>query len=146
MIIFIIIISTLFNSYLLLSLMNESQKRKNYFKSTILVGKTFEKIIAMNLSDLEYVYLSSNPSLSSILIEKLFEKNIDNVNINLLRHTNCPQNKLNEFLALNDKIYNIAIAHNQALSDFMYKKLLALDDIDVNLSLEYTQSIKKGLW
>lgn len=121
-------------------------KKHNQLLKTINLNDTlFKEITAKKLSEIEYIYLSSNPSLNQNQINFLFMQNIDNVNINLLRNKNCPRNKIEEFLTLNDKIYNIAIAHNEALDIEIYDKLLLLDDIDVTSSLEYIQSIKKGL-
>ena len=53
----------------------------------------FEELINISLSDIQYIYLSSNPYLTLKQIEYLFHKNIDRVNINLLRNKNCPKDK-----------------------------------------------------
>jgi len=122
-----------------------TKKNNQYLKTIKLNDTIFKEITAKTLSEIEYIYLSSNPSLNQNQINYLFIKTIDSVNINLLRNKNCPKNKIEEFLALNDKIYNIAIAHNKALDKVVYDKLFFLNDFDVTASLEYTQSIKKGL-
>ena len=122
-----------------------TKKHNQLLKTLNLNDILFKEITAKTLSDIEYIYLSSNQSLNQNQINFLFMQNIDNVNINLLRNKNCPKNKIEEFLTLNDKIYNIAISHNEDLDIKIYDKLLSLNDIDVTTSLEYAQSIKKGL-
>ena len=116
-----------------------------HLQSIELNDTLFKKITKTTLTQIEYIYLSANPSLSKNQIDYLFLQNIDNVNINLLRNKKCPKDKIDQFLALNDKIYNIAIAHNEKVEKEVYDKLLALNDFDVTCSLEYIQSIKKGL-
>jgi len=101
----------------------------------------FEELITSSLSDLQYIYLSSNPFLSQQHIEYLFLQNIDAVNINLLRNKNCSKNRINEFLTFKDKIYNIAIAHNQCIDINMIQQLLDFDDKDVTMSLKLNNSI-----
>lgn len=110
---------------------------KSKLKLTKLSDEIFNNIITSSLSDIEYIHLSSNQTLNDKQIRYLFFKNIDNVNINLLRNDNCPSDKIIEFIKLNDKIYNIAIAHNKTLSKRFIKKLLQFDDPDVTMSLAF---------
>ena len=112
-------------------------------KSITLTDELFSDIISSSLSDVEFIYLSSNPSLNKEQIEYLFLLNIENVNINLLRNSNCSEERINQFLLYKDKIYNIAIAHNLALTEEIINELIKTNDKDVSMSLEYS-GIKKG--
>jgi len=114
---------------------------KEQLSSQLFLEYEFDKIKKAVLSDIEYIYLSSNPTLSQSQIKYLFLKNIDNVNINLLRNSNCPQIKIVEFIQLNDKIYNIAIAHNPSINQEIIQKLIDFNDKDVNMSLEFNNLI-----
>jgi hypothetical protein len=93
------------------------------------------------------VMLSSNEHLNTDQVEKLFNANrnlnIENVYINLLKNSNTPQNFIQEFLALHDKIYNIAIAHNRALNNENFTTLYNFNDTDVNLALCANNSTPK---
>ena len=83
--------------------MNEKYDNST-LKSIKLSDEIFDKIITSSLSDIEHIHLSSNPTLNENQFRYLFFKNIDNVNINLLRNENCPSDKIIEFMELNDKI------------------------------------------
>jgi len=117
------------------SIIQDTNLKSTFLKSITLTDEIFEKIISSSLTKLDYFSLSLNNTLTTAQIEKLFEKNIDNVNINLLKNENCPLKKIEEFLLLKDKIYNITIAHNNNLTEELYQKLFSLDDFDVDLSL-----------
>ena len=91
----------------------------------------------------ELKFLALNESINQMIQKKLFEKNIDNANINLLKNKNCPKDKIEEFLKLQDKIYNISIAHNTTLPTQLYLYLFSLDDYDVNLSLAQNTTTPK---
>ena len=114
---------------------------KEQLSSQLFSEDEFNKIQNSILSDIEYIYLSSNSTLSQSQIEYLFLKNIDSVNINLLRNRNCPQIKILEFIQLNDKIYNIAIAHNLSISQDIIKRLISFNDSDVDISLRFNNLI-----
>ncbi len=127
------------------TVLQNSELKIELLKHIILDEIIFDKLLSSNLSDVEYIYLSSNPTLNSNQIEQLFEKNIENANINLLKNPNCSEEKIKEFLALKDKIYNITIAHNENLSSTSFEHLKNLSDIDINLSLAYNQSTPKEI-
>ena len=127
------------------TILKNNKLKIELLKHIILDDTIFDKLQRLNLSDVEYIYLSSNPSLNSNQIEKLFKKNIENVNINLLKNSNCSEEKIKEFLAQEDKIYNIAIAHNENLSNEIFDKLINEDNIDINLSLGYNQATPKEI-
>lgn len=114
-----------------------SKNNKQTLSTTKFNDLEFEDLVNITLSDAQYTYLSSNPFLSLKQIKYLFLKNIDNVNINLLRNKNCPEDKINDFLTHNDKIYNIAIAHNPSINKEIIQKLITFNDNDVNMSLEF---------
>lgn len=124
----------------------ENQELKiELLKNIKLSDEIFEKVISSNLTDVEFIYLSSNDTLRKEQIDSIFEQNIENANINLLKNKNCSIEKIEEFLDKKDKIYNITIAHNLSLSDVIFNKLLELDDFDINLSLSYNQSTPKDI-
>jgi len=127
------------------TILKNSELKIELLKHIILDETIFNKLLISNLSDVEYIYLSSNPTLNSNQIEQLFEKQIENANINLLKNPNCSEEKIKEFLALNDKIYNIAIAHNENLSTTILEHLENLNDTDINLSLAYNQTTPKEI-
>jgi hypothetical protein len=110
-------------------------------KSMILLDTTFQEIINSNLSKIDYLYLSSNPTLNKEQIQYLFLQQIGNVNINLLRNINCPDMEIENFITLDDKIYNIAIAHNPNLKQMYINKLLKFNDKDVLMSLEFNNHV-----
>ena len=115
---------------------------KKYLKEVKLNENNFSSILK-KANKIDLIYLSFNKTLSLNMINILFEKNIENVNINLLKNSLCPILQINKFLELNDKIYNITIAHNENLLEETYKRLISLNDIDVNISLEFTKN--KGI-
>ena len=98
-------------------------------KSMILLDTTFQEIINSNLSKIDYLYLSSNPTLNKEQIQYLFLQQIGNVNINLLRNINCPDMEIENFITLDDKIYNIAIAHNPNLKQMYINKLMCIHHV-----------------
>lgn len=116
-------------------------KHNNELNSIELTNKLFNQLINSSLSKIQYISLSSNPTLNTEQIKCLFLEDIDNVNINLLRNKNCPENKIEEFLLMNDKIYNIAIAHNEHLSQKHITILSDLNDPDVQFSLEFNNHL-----
>jgi len=119
------------------SLINEETSRIEVLKYIELKNDMFDKILDSGLTNIEIIYFSSNLSLNKNNINKLFDLEMENANINLLRNDNCPEERLDEFIALKDKIYNIAIAHNRSLSKINIEKLLKLNDTDVNISLQF---------
>jgi hypothetical protein len=123
----------------------EEDLKKEFLKYIKLSNGNFEKLLSLNLHEIEIIYLSSNPSLTTAQIEKLFKKNIDNANINLLKNSQCPTLALEKFLKLNDKIYNIAIASNEALEKNIFNMLEQLNDFDINLALAYNIKTPKEL-
>lgn len=118
-------------------ILGDERFKKELLKYIELNNEIFEKLISLNLEEVDFIYLSSNPTLQTTHIEKLFEKNIDNVNINLLKNPNCSTSKIEEFLEQNDKIYNITIASNEALEENIFQTLFQQDDFDVNLALAF---------
>lgn len=126
-------------------ILSDKELKKELLKNIELKNEIFTKLIDSNLDDIEIVYLSSNPTLEVSQIDILFEKNIDNANINLLKHKACDIKQIKKFLNLNDKIYNIAIASNEVLDKDIYTKLSQLDDFDVDLALAYNSSSPKDV-
>ena len=116
-------------------LLEEDLLKNELLKYVDLNDEIFNKLVTSNLSDEDIVYLSLNSSISVIQINKLFEFNIENANINLLKNGNCPKAKIEEFFNKNDLIYNIAIAHNENLDEYFFEKLLMLEDINIEMSL-----------
>jgi len=96
--------------------------------------KVFEEI-CLKLDEVGYVKLASNTSLTEEMINIIFEKNIPNANINLLRNSKCPKIKLDFYIKEDDKVYNIAMAHNENLDEHQFNKLYHHRDFDVNISL-----------
>jgi hypothetical protein len=75
------------------------------------------------------------------MIKIIEKRNIDNSIIALLKHNNISKELILKYLKLNDKIYNIAIAHNIKLDENIYEELFALNDNDVNISLAQNISV-----
>jgi hypothetical protein len=121
----------------------DPQYQKIILSKTILDDKLFELFLSFDLKDIDVFYLSSNESLSADHIKKLFDLNIPNVNINLLKNSYCPPNILEKFLQLNDLTYHIAIAHNETLSSNIVDELIKIDDININISLASNSVISK---
>lgn len=109
---------------------------KNYLKEVVLNDKIFANLLK-EANTVNLIYLSFNASLTKQMINALFEKNIENVNGNLLKNSLCEEEKIREFLALKDKIYNICIAHNENLAKEIYQELKNLKDKDVDMSLSF---------
>lgn len=121
--------------------MNKKIYPNDLLRFSKLTDELFNELISSELSVAQFIYLSSNQSLSHKHIDYLFSQNIENVNINLLRNKNCPKREIENFLLLKDKIYNIAIAHNTNLSQVHLNKLLSFADKDVTMSLEFNNMI-----
>lgn len=134
-----------FDDSLIDEFLKDKALKKELLKVVQLNDGLFEKVYK-DLDDVSIIYLSSNESLSNQMIETIFEKDIENANINLLKNKNCPSDKIVEFLSKKDKIYNISIAHNESLSAEQFDKLYELNDFDVNISLaDNTSTPKKTL-
>lgn len=123
------------------SLVKNKTSRIEVLKHIELKKDMFDKILDSELTNVEIIYFSSNPSLSQQNINKLFDFEIENVNINLLRNDNCTEERLNEFIALKDKIYNISIAHNKSLNRISIQKLIEFKDEDVTMSLKFNNHL-----
>ncbi len=113
---------------------------KEQLSNNLFTNNNFNKLLHSNIQKSDLIYLSSNTTLKQTQINSLFDLQIDNININLLKNSNCPNNKIKEFLSLNDKIYNITIAHNENLDYEIFEELINLDDIDVDISLVFNKS------
>ncbi len=114
-------------------------------KNSHLSDELFDILINSNLTDVELIYLSSNNSLISTQIDKIFTYDIDNANINLLKNTECSKNKIKEFLQKDDLVYNIAIAHNISLDNEIFEQLNLMDDINIELTLCYNVTTPKDI-
>ena len=125
------------------SLIREHEK-KVYLKEMILDDAIFCEFYSI-LNDIELSYLSMNQTLSTAMINRLFGKNLDHVNINLLKNNKCAHDKIEYFLKLNDKIYNISMAHNSSLKKTDFYKLFEHLDLDVNISLAYNNKTPKEI-
>ncbi len=117
---------------------------KKYLKELVLNDEIFSGILK-EAKNIDLIYLSFNLTLTKNMINVLFEKNIENANVNLLKNSLCSHLKIREFLLLKDKIYNICIAHNENLHTSVYEELFLLNDYDVNISLFFNNSIPKEL-
>ncbi|MEA3497879.1 MAG: BRCT domain-containing protein [Campylobacterota bacterium] len=125
--------------------LENKQLKIEVLKNSNLTDELFDILLKNNLSDSQIVYLSSNSSLNTTQIDKLFNFNIDNVNINLLKNGKCQIEKINKFLEKNDLVYNIAIAHNSNLSEEFFDKLKELNDINIDITLCYNQKTPKNI-
>ncbi len=120
------------------------------FKKEILIhsnldNNMFGYIYSQDLNNLDIIALSQNNTLKDSQIDTLFKHDIENANINLLKHQNCSIEQLDKFISKDDKIYNIAIAHNTNLNDTLFKKLIEIDDLDVNITLAYNIKTPKDI-
>ncbi|MEA1914179.1 MAG: hypothetical protein U9N30_02585, partial [Campylobacterota bacterium] len=68
----------------------------------------FELLMEKISSDMEWIYLSKNSTLSTQMLQKIEEHNIPNATVNVLRHNRVDSNTVNKYLTLRDKIFNIA--------------------------------------
>ena len=123
-----------FDEELMYEFLKDEFLKKELLKVVKLNSDLFKNIYK-DLDEISIIYLSSNKTLDSEMIDEIFLKNIDNANINLLKNSNCKSPKIDEFLEKKDKIYNIAIAHNESLTIEQYQVLYELNDYDVNISL-----------
>lgn len=122
----------------------ESAQRREYIQNTILDAVIFSEFFNC-LNKVEMIYLSLNPTLTTAMIKKLFETSLDNVVINLLKNRRCPLDVIDEYIAKRDKIFNISLAHNPALSLAHYYKLFSQMNLDVNISLAFNPSCPKEI-
>jgi hypothetical protein len=125
--------------------LDDENLKINVLRNFPLDDKLFEMLMGYSLSDPHLAYLSSNTSLTQEHIEKLFEFNIDNVNINLLRNPLCKRSRLEEFFKKNDLVYNIAIAHNPSLDGILFEKLFETGDINTDLALAQNKNTPKQI-
>ncbi len=102
---------------------------------------TFNNLIKKDLNDIDIVHLSYNQSLDSSMINILEKYNIDNSIIALLKHDNISNELIKKYLKIDDKIYNIAIAHNTKLTKEQYQELYDKNDLDVDISLASNTSV-----
>lgn len=110
---------------------------QDHLKHIVLDDHSFSTLIQCNLSELDIISLSFNTSLNPKQISVLFQKDIANANINLLRNPLCPLEKIRKFLNQKDKIYNIAIASNTALPLDIFKTLVSYNDFDVDIAIAF---------
>ncbi len=121
---------TLFERYI-----DDKRYRDDILRNIKLDSELFAKLMQKELSDVELIYLSSNDSLDSSMVEELFKKDIENIKINLLKSANISFKKIEEYMNKKDKIYNITIAHNEALMEKHFESLAQLNDLDVDITL-----------
>lgn len=129
----------------LASLMKNSLYKKEILKFTNLENDTFHIIFNSCLENQDFIYLSTNNTLNTQQIDILFEKDIDSVNINLLKNKFCSKEQIQRFLELHDKIYNIAIAHNESLEKYSFEHLFNTNDFDIHISLAFNNSTPKEI-
>ena len=127
------------------TILNSEKLKVEILKNSLLSDELFDILINSKLSDLETIYLSSNNSLNTNQIKKIFIYDIDNANINLLKNINCSQNIIEQFLRKDDLIYNIAIAHNTNLNNDIFEQLKLMDDINIDITLCYNQKTPKDI-
>ena len=144
-----ITIALLQNQNYLLDDINEVLEDKNikkeFLKNYELRDDIFNTLMKLSLDDIDIIYLSSNIYLSSKMIDILVGKNIENSVIALLKHNNISLDIVNKYLSKNDKIYNIAIAHNIKLNQEQYKELFNLNDLDIHISLASNEALEDKL-
>ncbi len=131
-----------YDDSLISEFLKDSKLKKELLKVIELTDVLFISLFA-DLDDVNIIYLSMNNTLDMKMIDQIFDKNIDNTNINLLKNSNCSKERINQFIKQNDKIYNISMAHNTNLENELYEYLYALNDYDVNLSLANNASSTK---
>ncbi|MEA2051056.1 MAG: hypothetical protein U9O56_10065 [Campylobacterota bacterium] len=127
------------------TILNNDDFKIDLLKNTQLTDEIFNKFIDKSVSDIEYIYLSSNLSLSTTQIDFLFDQNIDGVIINLLKNENTQDKYIEKYLNQNDKIYNISIAHNKNLKQKVFEKLYSYDDFDVYIELSLNSKTPKEI-
>lgn len=126
--------------------MNETkQLTKDHLKHIDLNDQNFHQIIQSELSELDIIYLSSNNSLTVKQINILFQNDIPNANINLLRNPLCPLENIKKYLEQKDKIYNIAIASNEALPFEILESLVTFNDLDVDIAIAFNPTTPKDI-
>jgi len=113
-----------------------------FLKKFKITNNIFEKLIKSKLTNIDIIYLSSNIYLSTSNLNKLEEYNIDNSIINILKHENVDLKIVDKYLKLNDKVFNITMAHNKVLNSSHYKYLYDLNDLDVNISLASNDKVE----
>jgi len=133
-----------YDESLISEFLQEPRLKKELLKLITLDMSLFNSLFR-DLDKINTIYLSMNKSLSTEMINLMFEKNIDNANINLLKNSNCSKEKIENFIKQNDKIYNISIAHNTNLEEKIHDYLFDLNDYDVNLSLSDNPSTSKAV-
>ena len=121
--------------------LEDGKIKKIFLKYFAFDDNTFDKLLQKDLNDIDIINLSFNKSLTKDMIDIIENKNIDNSIIALLKHDNISENLVSKYLKMNDKIYNIAIAHNIKLNENIYEELFALNDNDVNISMAQNTSV-----
>ena len=116
-------------------ILEDEKIKKVFLKYYSFDEQKFDELLKRHLSDIDIINFSHNKSLISNMINNLELKNIDNAIIVLLKHDNISESLIIKYLKINDKIYNISIAHNTKLEDNLYEDLFSLNDNDVNISL-----------
>ncbi|MEA3289642.1 MAG: hypothetical protein U9Q04_05605 [Campylobacterota bacterium] len=125
--------------------LNIQTQKELALKNIPLDDEIFDILVSSNLTPTQLVYLSSNNTLNNKQILKLEKNNIENVNINLLKNKNCPEDIIEKYLELNDLIYNIALSHNISLKNKQYELLFEQNDININISLSFNTNTPKEI-
>lgn len=107
--------------------------------------KNFESISNVLTQEIQWIYLSTNSSLDTQMLDFILEKNIDNATINVLKNSNVSKKAIQKYLKMNDKVFNIALAHNSSLSQEQYRLLLNLNDMDINVSLASNDKVPQEI-
>lgn len=121
------------------------QFQKDILLYSDLEDDIFEYFCSLNLETVEIIVLSQNDTLKADQIGTLFSFDVENANINLLKHPNCDIKQIEQFLKRDDKVYNIAIAHNTNLNNMIFKALLNKADLDINITLAYNLKTPKDI-
>ena len=125
--------------------LQDEQIKKVFLKYYNFDEKTFNELLDKNLNDIDIINLSYNISLNTSMIDILEKYNIDNSIIALLKHDNISNKLIKKYLKIDDKIYNIAIAHNTKLTKDQYQELYDKNDLDVNISLAQNISVNSKI-
>jgi len=123
------------------SILCNNEFKNDFLKDYKVNQNIFNELINSNLSKVDIIYLSSNKYLNTSQLNRLEEYEIDNSIINILKHDNVDLKIIDKYLKLNDKVYNITLAHSKVLTSTQYKYLCDLNDFDVFISLSSNDKV-----
>jgi len=124
----------------------DNKNIQNYFlKYYFFDDKLFSEVLSLLTTDTQKIYLSMNNFLTENMLSDIEGLNITNATINILKNKLISSDIKVKYFKLDDKIYNISLAHNENLTKDEFYILWDKNDLDINISLASNISTPKEI-